>query len=100
MNGIEAVTFLVLETAGGIGISSVVTNAAIKAAPKSIKTAEKVCIGVGTGMACIAADQIISREVENWYMDTKKEIKKIFRGKKKHHYYKNNNHHSDNHKHN
>ena len=77
MNGVEELIFSVVEFAGGIGITTVMTNAVGKATPEGLKTAEKVCVGIGSGMASIAANEIISRECRSFYKGVKKDIKRM-----------------------
>lgn len=83
MNGVEELIFSVVELAGGIGVSTVISEAATKATPTNLKTAEKICVGIGSGMATVAANEIISRECRNVYKDMKHNIRIIKKNIKK-----------------
>lgn len=77
MTGIEETIFSVVEFAGGIGLTTVTSNAIAKATPEGLKTAEKICIGVGSGMASIAVNEVVSRECRSWYKGLKKDIRRM-----------------------
>ena len=95
MREVEKTILSVLEFAGGIGISTIVSSGAIKAVPNDLHQIEKVCVGIGSGMASIAANEIISRECNRWYRGIRKDMRNIGRafnsGKHRHHHYDENN---------
>lgn len=83
---IEQTILGVVEFAGGIGIASMTSSAATKVIPASVGTAERICCGIGSGMAAIAAERIIVRECEGYYKDLKREIRNMKRRRKKHYH--------------